>query len=63
METWLLVDDFNGNTSILDRCFTSSKQKAQSIFDGDGWVIGEVISEADYLIELQQNQLENLSYE
>ena len=49
MEQWLLVENFNGKSCVLDRCFTSSKEKAQSIFDGDGWVIGEVISEADFL--------------
>lgn len=61
METWLLVDDFNGTTAILDRCLASSREKAQSTFDGDGWVIGEVISEADYIVELQLNTFENSS--
>jgi hypothetical protein len=63
METWLLVEDFNGKSCILDKCFTSSREKAQSAFGGDGWVIGEVISEADFLAELQLNSFESQSFE
>lgn len=54
MEQWLLVEDFNGKSCILDRCFTSSKEKAQSAFDGEGWVLGNVVSEADFLLEEQK---------
>ena len=63
MEKWLLLDDFNGHTIILSKCFASSKEDAQQGFINDGWVTGETISEADYLIELQQNALESISTE
>ena len=56
METWLLIDDLD--SSIVDRCLASSKKAAQSIFDNRGWMIGDVLSEADYLNELQQNKAE-----
>ena len=63
MEQWLLVEDFNGKSCVIDRCYASSKQSAQSQFDGEGWAIGKVISEADFLIELQQNAMEANSSE
>lgn len=63
MEQWLLVEDFNGKSCVIDRCYASSRKSAQSQFDGEGWDIGEVISEADFLIELQQNTMEANSSE
>jgi hypothetical protein len=63
MEQWLLIEDFNGKCVILDRCFTSSKEKAQSAFDGEGWILGYVVSEADFLLELQLNSFESQSSE
>ena len=56
METWLLIDDLDN--AIIDRCIASSRKSAQSIFDKRGYMIGDVLSEADYLNELQQNNME-----
>lgn len=50
MEKFLLIED----ESILDSCFSSSLKKADDIFNSRGWVIGEVISEADFLIEKKE---------
>lgn len=58
MEKFLLVDDCSGTTGILDSCLASSTKQAQKIFDNRGWVIGEVLSEADYIAERQQSQME-----
>lgn len=63
METFVLVETFNDNFIILDRCLASSIQKAQSMFDGEGWMIGEVMSEADFMHELQLNAFESQSNE
>lgn len=54
METFFLIDE----DSILDRCLASSVYNAERIFSAKGWIIGEVISEADYLAEKEQNNLE-----
>ena len=59
MEKFLLIED----ESILDSCFTSSLRKAENIFNSRGWVVGEVISEADFLIEKREDvSLELLSF-
>lgn len=55
MEKWLLVDTSTKKWIILDSCLTTSREKAQSAFDGDGWIIGEVMSEADFLNEVPTN--------
>lgn len=59
MEKFLLVDDCGGTTGILDTCLASSIKSAQRIFDSKGWIIGEVMSEADYIHERQQSQMES----
>lgn len=58
MEKFLLIDDCGETTGILDSCLASSTKSAQTIFDIRGWVIGEVLSEADYIHERQQSQME-----
>ena len=58
MEKFLLIDDCNGAIGILDSCLASSIKSAQNVFDSRGWVIGEVLSEADYIAERQQSQME-----
>lgn len=59
MEKFLLIED----ESILDSCFSSSLKKADDIFNSRGWVVGEVISEADFLIERKEEvSLELLSF-
>lgn len=62
VETFVLVETFNGKSVILDRCLASSVQEAQSIFDGE-WVIGDAMSEADFMNELQLNAFESQSNE
>jgi hypothetical protein len=59
METFLLVDD----VEILDSCMSYSKKGADKIFITRGWVIGEVISEADRISEIELAQLESFNYE
>lgn len=59
MENFWLID---GN-SVIDTCIASSVKEAQKIFDNRAWVIGEVISEADAIIEASQNALESQSSE
>lgn len=54
MENFLLVDD----VEILDICLSNSVKQAEKTFDNRGWVIGEVMSEADYIAERQQSQME-----
>lgn len=58
MEKFLLIDDCNGAIGILDSCLANSIKSAQNVFDSRGWVIGEVLSEADYIAERQQSQME-----
>lgn len=58
MEKFLLIDDYNGAIGILDSCLANSIKSAQNVFDNRGWVIGEVLSEADYIAEKQQSQME-----
>ena len=57
-EVFVLVVNFNGRLKVLDRCFASSIKQAQSIFDGE-WVIGDVMSEADFMSELELNSYES----
>lgn len=57
-EVFVLVENFNGRLVILDRCLASSIKQAQSIFDGE-WVIGEAMSEADFMSELELNSYES----
>ena len=58
MEKFLLVDDCGGTTGILDSCLASSISSAQKIFDNRAWMIGELMSEANYIHERQQSQME-----
>lgn len=63
IETWLLVD----NGKILDKVFTNSAENAELIFKRNrDWIFSDtafVISEADYLAEVELNSLENQTYE
>lgn len=62
-EIFLLVD----NNKILDKCFTYSTEDAELIFKRDkDWLFSDsayCVSEADYLIEVELNALENQSTE
>ena len=58
MENFLLIDDYQGHVTILDKCLASSTKSAQQIFDNRGWVLGDVIAEADYMHEMKQSQME-----
>lgn len=59
-EVFVLVETFNGKSVVLDRCLASSVKDAQSIFDGE-WEIGEAMSEADFMSELQLNAYESVN--
>lgn len=58
MEKFLLVDESGETTCILDTVLSSSIKSAQKHFNNQGWMIGEVMSEADYIHERQQSQME-----
>jgi len=58
MEEWLLIITENSKTTILDKCFAYNKADADQIFCIRAWMIGEVLSTADYLIEQQQSAYE-----
>lgn len=60
MEVWYLVED--DNSVVLDRITTTSKEAAEKYFTNKGWVIGNVISEGDYIAEMQLNHHENQGY-
>lgn len=52
---------------ILDKCLASSKDEANEIFKSssryEDWAESDILSEADYLAELELNSLESQSYE
>jgi len=54
MERWFLMD----NDSVLDSCLAYSMDDAWDIFLNTGWMIGDVISEGDYMAEMQLRALE-----
>lgn len=58
-ETFFLVID----NSIVDRCYCQSLLEAQEIFNQRGWVDGDVLSEADWMSELQLKSFESISTE
>jgi len=58
MENFLLIDDCEGYNTILDKILASSTKQAQKYFDNQGWVLGTVIAETDYMHEMQQSQME-----
>lgn len=55
METFFLMDE----SFIIDRCLSKSITSAQIEFSMRGWVIGDVISEADYMAEKQLQAIES----
>lgn len=63
METWILLDSDSNYYTVLDKCLANSKKDAEQIFINRSWVIGDVLSEADYIAEHQLNILENQSPE
>ena len=58
MKKFLLIDDCGETTCILDTVLASSKASAERHFDNQGWIIGEIMSEEDYIAERQQSQME-----
>jgi hypothetical protein len=62
-EIFLLIEE----GKMLDKCFTYSIEDAELIFKRDkDWIFSDsayCISEADYIIELDLNALENQSPE
>ena len=63
MEKWLMVC----GGLIIDRCIASSYDEASEIFKNRSryidWSESDILSEADYINELELNKLENQSYE
>lgn len=66
MKKYLLVDSIEGQ-GVLSETIASSARVAQSDFDKEGWAIGTVISEEEYLKDLKNecelNALESISFE
>ena len=67
-QKYLLIDDSGGGLDILDSTFVASKDAAENyFFDFKAWIIGEVMSESDFLAlaqnESELNALENQSPE
>lgn len=62
MEIWLMIC---GEFGILDKCLASSKENASNIFKSRNsyinWSESDILSEADYLHELELNCFENKS--
>lgn len=63
MEKWYMVFDYQ----IFDRCMASSYDEASAIFKSRSryidWCEADILSEADYLAELELNAFENQTYE
>lgn len=52
MKYFFLIDDISGDIVIMDRCTAYSHSSAQKEFDAHGWVIGNVVSEQEYLQQM-----------
>ena len=68
MQKFLLVDDYYGGLDILATTYVNCKDAAANyFFVYQGWVIGEIMSETEFLAlaqsESQLNALENQSSE
>lgn len=63
MKKYLLIDEFEGTPTIIDTIICLSKEEAEYYFSSEGWVIGEIVEEQDYLSELGLNSFESESYE
>ena len=62
MERFLLIDENTG--VILDRVIAPSQERARLVFDNTGKRgVGQVISEAEYTLESELNNLESQSPE
>lgn len=59
MKKYLLIDE----GTILDTIICLSEEQAEYYFTSEGWVIGEIVEEQDYLNELKLNSFESQSYE
>lgn len=59
MKIYYLVDELH----VISQTLAKSLTDAQSVFDKEGWVIGEVMTEDDFVIELELNAYENMSRE
>lgn len=68
MQKYLLIDDDgHQGVCILDEVIASSKESAIAHFDIQGWVVGEVMTESEYIEscknEADLNALESQSFE
>lgn len=67
MQKYLLIDDDGQGVCVIDEVIASSKESAIAHFDIQGWVVGEVMSENEYIEtcknEADLNALESQSPE
>ena len=49
MQKYLLVDDNGQGVCILDEVIVSSEESAIDHFDNNGWIVGEVMTEVDFI--------------
>ena len=59
MERYFLREENDTHFIIHAQCFASSYGEAQSSFDSEGWVIGDVVSESDWNAEISLNAYES----
>jgi hypothetical protein len=59
MERYFLYEEDDLKIVILDQCYAHSYEQAQYHFDSKGWMIGNLISEADWCSECDLNAFES----
>lgn len=67
MTKYFLIDHDGSTVSVLDETLATSPEDAQEAFDCAGWVVGEVMTESEYIEscknEADLNALESQSPE
>ena len=67
MQKYLLLDDNGQGVCILDEVIASSEESAIAHFDNNGWIVGEVMTEVDFITtgknEADLNGLESQTFE
>lgn len=59
MERYFLREENDTHVIVHAQCIASSYDEAQSYFDSDGWMVGDVISESDWNAEISLNAYES----
>lgn len=64
MQTYFLIDTFNGLSTIVDRTVAENQQQAENYFFNEmGWLIGEVVDSESFKNDLEIASFENQSHE